>query len=163
VNADSIARWYRWIEYAAFGRALERYRFRYLDRLSSARRILILGEGDGRVLSRLLPLAPFARIDVVDSSPQMVELAGRRITHQHQHRVKFHCQDVFERTWGASEFDAVVTCFFLDCFTEVQARRVIRRIARALAPGGIWLVSEFAIPEKGWRCHRRCKNPHSAG
>jgi len=31
-----LAPWYRWIEYAAFGRALERRRFAFLDCLAAA-------------------------------------------------------------------------------------------------------------------------------
>ena len=47
-----LARWYRWIEYAAFGRVLERRRFAFLPHIASARHMLILGEGDGRTLER---------------------------------------------------------------------------------------------------------------
>ncbi len=51
VNCDRIARWYRWIEYAGFGRALERRREAFLDDVSDARRVLALGDGDGRALA----------------------------------------------------------------------------------------------------------------
>jgi hypothetical protein len=46
-----------------------------LDRVSDAKRILILGEGDGRVLARLLTIATSAQIDVVEVSPEMIALA----------------------------------------------------------------------------------------
>ena len=54
MNADRIASGYRWLEYAAFGLALEQARFDFLSRAAGARRVLILGEGDGRFLARLL-------------------------------------------------------------------------------------------------------------
>ena len=54
MNADPIASSYRWLEYAAFGLALEHARFDFLSHAAAARRVLILGEGDGRFLARLL-------------------------------------------------------------------------------------------------------------
>lgn len=78
MNFDPVARWYQWIEYAAFGRALERRRFVFLNRLADARRILILGEGDGRCLERQLVTAPIADIDIVDSSARMIAIARKR-------------------------------------------------------------------------------------
>ena len=149
MNADWLARWYRWIEYAAFGRALERRRFAFLHRLAAARRILILGEGDGRTLERLLPLAPQAHIDVVELSSEMIALSRRRTGNQD--RVSFLNQDALSASWPREHYDGVVTCFFLDCFTAPQARELIHRLERAMAPGALWLVSEFAIPPHGWR------------
>ena len=151
MNFDPVARSYRWIEYAAFGRALERRRFAFLDRLSEARNILILGEGDGRCLKRLLTAAPHASFDVVDSSASMIALAQERIG-DGASRVHFHLADASRISrWPSRSYDGLVTHFFLDCFTEAEARGVIRCIAAALEPGGIWLVSEFSIPPRGWR------------
>jgi ubiquinone/menaquinone biosynthesis C-methylase UbiE len=149
MNIDRLARWYRWIEYAAFGRALERRRFAFLHRLATARRVLILGEGDGRTLERLLALAPQARIDVVELSIEMIALAQSRVAIQD--RVRFLQQDALSSSWPERHYNAVVTCFFLDCFAESQARSLIHGLAAAMAPGAVWLVSEFAVPPHGWR------------
>src|SRR5580704_9374486 len=73
-----LARWYRWVEYAAFGRALERCRFANLTLLERAQRVLILGEGDGRTLARLLAVAPAARFEVIELSSEMIALAKAR-------------------------------------------------------------------------------------
>jgi SAM-dependent methyltransferase len=149
MNIDRLARWYRWIEYAAFGRALERRRFAFLYRLAAARRVLVLGEGDGRTLERLLALAPQARIDVIELSSEMIALAQRRIGIQD--RVRFLHQDALPSTWPYKHYDGVITCFFLDCLAEAQARMLIHRLADAMSPGALWLVSEFAVPPHGWR------------
>ena len=45
LNFDRLARPYRWLEYATFGRTLERCRFHFLPALTSARRALVLGDG----------------------------------------------------------------------------------------------------------------------
>ena len=62
MNADPIASSYRWLEYAAFGLALENARFDFLSHAAAARRVLILGEGDGRFLARLLRCNRQARV-----------------------------------------------------------------------------------------------------
>jgi SAM-dependent methyltransferase len=144
-----LAPWYRWIEYAAFGGALERRRFAFLPRLADARRVLILGEGDGRTLAGLLKISPIAHFDVVELSPEMIGIAQQRS--RSSERVTFHCLDARRATWPAGYFDALVTCFFLDCFTEDDASRLIQGLADVLAPGGVWLICEFAIPDDGWR------------
>ena len=43
MNCDRIARWYRWFEYAGFGRGLERRRQAFLNDIADARRVLALG------------------------------------------------------------------------------------------------------------------------
>ncbi len=149
MNADRLAPWYRWIEYATFGRALERHRFAFLDRLSSARRVLLVGEGDGRTLARLLAVARAAQVDVVEISPQMIALARQRAGSSA--RVRFVQGDAREVSWPAEHYDGLITCFFLDCLEETELRRLVRDLARSLTARGEWLLSEFATPPKGWR------------
>jgi SAM-dependent methyltransferase len=149
MNIDGFAPCYRWVEYLAFGRALERARFRWLHRLADARRLLVLGEGDGRALERLLALAPHAQIDVVETSAAMIALARNRAGNPD--RVRFHQQNALTATWPSTCYDGVITLFFLDCFLEGELRLLMHRLAAALVPGGLWIVSDFAIPEHGWR------------
>lgn len=144
-----FAPWYRWFEYAAFGRALERQRYRYLGRLAQARSILVLGEGDGRALACLLSVAPEAKIDVVELSGEMIALARGRVAHSS--RVRFLQADALREPWPSTLYDGVVTLFFLDCFNEADLYTVIQKASGAMAPGARWLVSDFALPESGWR------------
>lgn len=150
MNADPLARWYRFIEYAVYGRALERSRFQFLERLASSKRVLMLGEGDGRALEQLLKLAPMAHIDVVELSGKMIELARIRNA-DNLRRVRFLQANALDVQWPRGEFDAVTTLYFLDCFHEQEGRELVARIADALEPGGLWLMSDFAIPSHGWR------------
>ncbi len=149
MNIDRFARWYRWVEYAAFGRALERRRFVYLDRLANARRVLIPGEGDGRTLEQLIVLAPQTQIDVLELSGEMIKLARRR--DGNSARVHFRQENALTAFWPDEYYDGLVTLFFLDCFNEDEARGLIHRLVSAMTPGAVWLVGEFAIPERGWR------------
>jgi SAM-dependent methyltransferase len=150
MNADRLAPWYRFIEYAVYGRALERCRFAFLDRLRDARRVLMLGEGDGRALERVLALAPHAQVDVVELSGKMIELARTRCSGP-SNRVRFLQQDALAAAWPSNLYDSVTMLFFLDCFIDAEARILIGRVTDALAPGGFCLVSDFAVPDHGWR------------
>jgi len=108
-----------------------------------------MGEGDGRTVARLRGVAPMAHFDVVEISPEMIALALQRT--DNSDRVTFHCQDARRAKWPTAYYDAIVTHFFLDCFTEDDVRRLIRQLTDALTADGIWLIGEFAIPDEGWR------------
>jgi ubiquinone/menaquinone biosynthesis C-methylase UbiE len=147
VNCDPIARWYRWFEYLGFGRELERRRYAYLADVADARRILVLGEGDGRFLKRLVEQNRGASIDYVDLSSRMLALARSRAGDS----VKYHHADARSIPLPPAEYDLIVTHFFLDCFNRADAGPLVDRIAKAASPDARWLVSEFRQPEQGWR------------
>ncbi len=142
MNCDYIARWYRWLEYAGFGRALERRRGAFLAEVADARRILLLGEGDGRFLVKLVEQNRGASIDYVDLSSRMLELAraraGDRVTYRHGNALTIPLPE--------NEYDLIVTHFFLDCFEELELNRLIDRVARAARSDARWLLSEFREP-----------------
>jgi SAM-dependent methyltransferase len=146
MNAGPLANSYRWFEYAAFGPALEHARFDCLSYAAVARRILILGEGDGRFLARLLDRNRHASVDVVETSGRMIELARRRLTPAERSRVEFHHIDAVTDVLPNGRFDLVVSHFFLDCLRCPDAEELILKVNSLLCPGAIWLVSEFQKP-----------------
>ncbi len=148
---DRVAHLYQAMEYLSFGPALERCRFHFIPALTHCRRALVLGDGDGRFLARLLKAAPQMHANAVDASPAMLRLlqarvektgATRRLTTICADARCFHLQD--------AHYDLVATHFFLDCLTEEEADALIARIHSRLAPGAQWIVSEFQIPAGGW-------------
>ena len=143
MNCNRIARCYRWLEYAGFGRALEHRREAFLSAVSSVRRALVLGDGDGRALASLLAAAPNAQIDYVDVSAHMLQLARQRAGSA---RVAYRNDDALTTPLPTAECDLIVTHFFLDCFDEGDQARLIERVARAATPQAKWLVSEFRKP-----------------
>jgi ubiquinone/menaquinone biosynthesis C-methylase UbiE len=148
-NFDSLSRPYRWLERIAFGGALERARFAHLDALSEARRVLLLGDGDGRFLEQLLRIAPEARVDSIDASAGMLRLAEARVTPADRARVSLQRADALTVPLRDAEYDTVVTLFFLDCFTPSETRALVQRVSSALEPRATWLFADFAIPEQG--------------
>jgi ubiquinone/menaquinone biosynthesis C-methylase UbiE len=151
---DRLARVYRTLEVLAFGRDLERARFCFLDHLHDCRDILLLGEGDGRCLARVVAAAPAARIHCVDASAAMLARAAARLRHADRPRVTFERADLLTRTFERDRYDAVATFFVLDCFTQDQAASIVDRAAAALREGGRWLFADFVLPPGGvsrWR------------
>lgn len=150
MNCDRIARWYQLFEYLAFGRALQRRRMEYLPEAATAKRILILGDGDGRFTAALVARNRRALIDSVDVSGGMLDVARRRLRDLKldSTQVKFWEGDA--RTVELQgEYDLVVTHFFLDCFTTLDLGSLVARISLHCSSTGKWLVSEFNLPEQG--------------
>jgi hypothetical protein len=149
-NFDRLAHPYRWMEYASFGPCLERCRRAQIAYLSGVRRALVLGDGDGRFLKRLLAANPHLTADVVDQSGPMLRVLDRRISRMgapFRHRIQLHHADALR--WNASgSYDLVVSHFFLDCFFTSQLDRLFDRLLPHLDTGTRWLVSEFSIPNR---------------
>jgi SAM-dependent methyltransferase len=147
MNCDRIARWYRWLEYATCGRALERRRLRYLDAVTDAKRVLMLGEGDGRFLGAFVQRSQQSSVDSVEISLEMMRLAKCRA--ENGGRVVFHCADARLFSFPEGAYDLIATHFFLDCFSTEDSAALITRIAYAAAPKAEWLISEFHQPANG--------------
>jgi tRNA (cmo5U34)-methyltransferase len=139
LNCDSIARWYRWLEYAAFGSALRKRREAFLFELGNPQKVLVLGDGDGRFLHLFTALYPNARVDVVDVSARMIELAKTRVP-----SATFHLADAREFPFEQN-YDLAVAHFFFDCFETAELHALLPRI-----PTNTWLVSEFRNKRWSW-------------
>src|SRR5664279_1060989 len=116
-NFDAIARPYRWLEYLTFGRLLERVRFAHISCLADRTRALLLGDGDGRFLARLVFHNRALRAEAVDSSARMLALLQSRICEVGAgDRVTVTQVDVIGESFYPCErkVDLVVTHFFYD-------------------------------------------------
>jgi cyclopropane fatty-acyl-phospholipid synthase-like methyltransferase len=146
MNCDFVAPYYQALEYVSFGKSLERRRWAFLSAATNSRNALLCGGGDGRFLARLLRANSGVRVDFVDLSPKMVDLAERRITamgRAFRARVRFHVADLrtFEPSPGT--YDLVVTHFFLDCFSDSEVADLAVTLASWTVPQAQWIVSEF--------------------
>ncbi|HEU5080290.1 MAG TPA: class I SAM-dependent methyltransferase [Opitutaceae bacterium] len=148
-NYGRVASVYRWLEYLAFGRTLQHSRTAFFERLGDCRSIGIFGAGDGRCFEPLLRAAPRAEIESIDIDPQFIALARERVAAlPTSERIRFIQADA--RTWSApsAKYDAVLTQYFLDCFTPGDLNVVVAKLAQSLSPDGEWLFADFSIPEK---------------
>ncbi len=148
-NFDLIARPYRWLEYLTLGRALERCRLHYLPKLLQQKRALILGDGDGRFLAQLLARNPQLHADAIDTSAAMLRLLHQRcgsIAPDVSTRLQTHQASALTFSLETKSYDLVVTHFFLDCLTQPELEALVACICPTLAPGALWLISDFRIP-----------------
>jgi ubiquinone/menaquinone biosynthesis C-methylase UbiE len=135
---------YRWLEYLSFGPYLARCRNAQLQYLTGARHALLLGDGDGRFLERLLVVNSGLQADVVDSSRSMLTILERRVRNYGK-QIRLHLADGLE--WEPSgSYDLIVSHFFLDCFFPYQLEQLFDRVSTHAQPGAQWVVSEFAVP-----------------
>ncbi|WP_186775730.1 class I SAM-dependent methyltransferase [Rubripirellula tenax] len=144
---DRIARFYRVMEWAAFGPHLNRSRVAILSDLPAVSRVLVLGDGDGRLLQRLCLEHPDATIVSVDQSPKMLELQRRRVKAiGGEDRAEWIQCDAIDFSPEPGRFDLLVTAYFLDCFTESQLETNLTKWLAGVRDGGCWYVVEFTRP-----------------
>ena len=139
------------MEYASFGPLLARCRSAQLANLTGYRRALVLGDGDGRFLERLLFVNSTLTADAVDSSRSMLRLLRRRLLEKGipASRICLHHADAL--TWQPTgSYDLIVSHFFLDCFFPHQLELLLDRVLPHALPGAQWVISEFAIPTNKW-------------
>ena len=146
-NFDRVAHLYRWADYLTLGPLLLRARNHFLPQLPPRHRALILGDGDGRALARLLAQQPHLHALAVDTSAAMLHLLRQRCQPYADRLQTLHASalapDLFTHL---ATPDLITTHFFLDCLTQPQLDALTRRIAAHTTPGTLWLISDFGPP-----------------
>ena len=154
MDCDAIASAYRWIEYAAFGRQLERHRFLFLDATDDRQRAFLVGDGDGRFLVRLAIHNPRIEIDCLELSGRMIDVARKRLHDANIRdcsRIRFIQADIRQFELAPGAYDLIVTNFLLDCFSSEDLNEVLPALRRSCTCGAKWLISEFQNPRRGWK------------
>lgn len=147
MSFDHLAPHYRWLERITAGSVLQHARLTHLRALDHAENILLVGEGPGRFLTALRAQRPGVPITVIDSSARMLEVAQKGASGP----TLFHQIDLTRATLSAEGWDAVVSHCFLDCFAPPTLERVVANIAQAVSPQADWLLTDFALPARGWQ------------
>lgn len=148
MSFDRIARPYRFFETIAFGHALQRARVFWIDRIPAPKRVLVVGEGDGRFLCELAQLFPKIEIDCVDVSERMLGFARTLVQRTCPHaraRIGYFREDIL--TWSPrGPYDLLVTHFFLDCFSREEVRRIVSKLGDVATSDAVWLLADFTVP-----------------
>jgi len=152
MSFDLLAPHYGWMESVLAGARLQRCRTAWIDRLAGRHDLLIAGVGHGPTLALVLRTHPRLRITCVDASAGMLAHARRRAERAGADFSRLTFVQAALPDWHPTEkFDAVATHFFLDCFAPDQLAAVIANLAAVAAPDARWIISDFAVPARGWR------------
>ncbi len=152
MSFDLLAPHYDWMEALTAGQRLQRARTTWLEELRGRRRILSVGEGHGRFAEACAAKFPEAELTCVEGSKKMLARARARLANSPA-KINWVETDFFQ--WKQEgKYDAIVTCFFLDCFTADQLAVVMQKLADAAAPDAAWMAVDFSVPPSGparWR------------
>src|SRR5258706_490433 len=140
MSFDTLAPHYRWMEYILAGDKLQRCRTVFLEKIPTARNILLLGEGHGRCLVECCRRFANARITCVDASEQMLAQARRELIRLQLGASSLEFVRADALTWRptANTYDLITTNFFLDCFRADQLKQIISRLAASATADANW-------------------------
>ncbi len=153
MSFNRLAPHYDWLEALTAGDRLQRARTAWLEALDGRSRILSAGEGHGRFAAACATRFPAAELTCVEASAKMLARARRRAPPTPPANIRWHHADLLEWT-PSGRYDAIVTCFFLDCFPPAPLAAVIAKLAACASPNAVWLDVDFALPVSGparWR------------
>lgn len=125
------------------------HRVRFLNAAIGKRRVLVVGDGDGRFTEQLAKAYPNLEIDCIEISAGMVTEAHKRVTAGA--RVRIIQADVLSFAFKNRRYDAVFTHFFLDCFGTGTVKTLVDRLSAVLGRRSVWIVSDFRQVDRGWR------------
>ena len=125
----------------------------YLSQLADCQDILLIGEGTGLFLEKLLRVNPKAKVTVIDQSAKMIKRARGRVAEHDLHRVTFQTV-AFENFLSANQFDALCTFFFWDCFEKDRIREMLPLLRSCMKREGLWFEVDFFEDQRGARPSR---------
>ena len=140
---NSIAPFYNFLEKIGFGDYLQNIRKSYLYNIEN-KEILLIGEGTGKLLTYFLSL-PTSCITIVDSSSEMCEILKGLNLNQRK-KISIINQSFLDFNID-KYYDFVSTCFFLDCFSQIDSDLCRDKITNLLKSGGFWFDVDFYDPK----------------
>lgn len=122
----------------------------YLLRFIPAQsKILVVGGGTGWILEEITKIHPSGlKITYVEVAPKMIALSKKRNAGNNE--VDF-INDAVENVSLQNDYDAVITPFLFDNFTEDNFQKIFAHIHQALKPNGLWLNTDFRPTGKWWQ------------
>jgi ubiquinone/menaquinone biosynthesis C-methylase UbiE len=138
---DKLAKIYDMLSRIIFGRNIVEAQVSMLSYIDAGDKILIVGGGTGWILEHIAEKYPQGlEIDYVESSAQMIAIAGRRKYEENQ--VKFINLPI-ESYVIARQYDVIITPFIFDNFKKEKLELVFKKIDQSLNDKGKWLYADF--------------------
>lgn len=148
-NYDNAAAFYDALSRMVFGKAIVRAQTFLLPFIPVNASVLIAGGGTGWILEEIARVQPNGlNITYVELSANMIALAKKR--HCGNNHIELICGPV-ESLPPTRRYDAVITPFLFDSFTEDTLAKAFPGIHSLLKPGGLWLFCDFKANGTLWQ------------
>lgn len=148
---NRLAPWYDRLVATFLGPALQQATVHFFNQLPHDARLLVIGGGTGNFFEALSEIRPETRVLFVDVSEEMVALAQKRLRaipgERRPQATFFKCS--WDEIPPGVRADAVLTPFFLDCFSDAAQPAILGKLDSHLVAGGQWLFADFSIPGAG--------------
>ncbi len=138
---DAVAPFYDLLSRIVYGKKLLHAQRCFLSDIPNGSRVLFLGGGTGKVLPQLLQLEGIS-VDYIEPSGAMMRRAMKRAAGEAKQSVQF-IQGDHTQLPAHVQYDAVLTFFVLDMFTELKAIEFTDIVDASLKPGALWLLADF--------------------
>ena len=145
---DRIAFLYDFLATLVFGRAIMNSQKYFLDEISNGSKILILGGGSGDLLAELLRRNPYCEVWYIEASKKMI---ARSINKTNPKFLVHFIHGTEQEIPTSIKYDAAITNFYLDLFTDRQLEDVANKIQSALKPGACWIATDFIKGNQWWQ------------
>lgn len=146
---DRIAPVYDWLSGLVFGDALDKSQLTFLGSIRNGSHVLMIGGGTGKSLESLLSLTHGCKVWYVEASSVMIARARQRIGSRSPNVVFIHGNE--DSIPAHTQFDVIITGFFLDLFPEEKVGKWARRVGHRLREEGSWLITDFVGRDKWWQ------------
>jgi ubiquinone/menaquinone biosynthesis C-methylase UbiE len=148
-NYNNSAWFYDKLSQMVYGHAIIKAQVFLLQYIPANANILIVGGGTGWILEEITDVhASGLKITYAEVAPNMMALSKKRNIGNNP--VVF-INDAIENIPLPADFDAVITPFLFDNFTEHTLNKVFGHIHATLKPDGLWLNADFRLTGKWWQ------------
>lgn len=144
---DRLAAIYDPLARIVYGRSIVDSQTCFLDCVLPGSRVLILGGGTGWLLRELYKQHPDCEVWYIESSARMLQRAIKKGNESGRIHFIHGCETDIPDV----AFDAVITHFVLDLYTEQDLDRLIRQIMSVSKPSVRWLVADFVNDGRWWQ------------
>lgn len=146
-NFNAVASFYDGLSRLVFGYHLKNAQIEAIRFIPQQSAILIAGGGTGWILEEIAGIIPQGlNITYIDKSSKMIELSKKR--NIGDNKVTFVNNALENVSLPYTNYDVVLTPFFLDCFSAQTLPLIINKLDSTLKSDGLWLNIDFYLSSK---------------
>jgi tRNA (cmo5U34)-methyltransferase len=146
---DRIAPFYDSLANVVFGKSIRRAQTKFLGRIPSGARVLILGGGTGWLLEDLFDEQSDLAVCYVETSSAMINRAKKRKLPSNASVEFIH--GTLDDVCCEKRFDVVIMNFFLDQFDDKEVDDILTKLDGYLEEGAFAYVTDFVNDGKFWK------------